>query len=185
MRNHQPKVKRTIQRSGTSSFGEKDLVSKMVHCCDMTYLKTRDFSTKLRPGQYFFFEHCFTNSNNLHRNAPPEVLNVRRGQPVELRVARRVDEDFVPPPKRPLAAFGGSGQRLGSPVPTIAGIASQTQSQSQRIPGSFPESRPGSEGAGSSAGTPSQQPRGTHQHFEVDFNEPTTSVQVRLADGTR
>lgn len=108
-------------------------------------------------------------------NAPPSILNVRVGQPVELRVARRTNEDYVPSPKRPLAAFEGGGQRLGSPVPTIAGNAGT--SSARRIPGAFPESSPASENTRLPA-----QPRA---HFEVDFNEPTTSVQIRLADGTR
>jgi UBX domain-containing protein 1 len=88
-------------------------------------------------------------------------------------VARRTNEDYVQPPKRPLAAFEGGGQRLGSPVPAIAGAAAQ----SQTVPGAFPDS-----GAASPAPR-SMEPRGGR--FEVDFNEPTTSVQVRLADGTR
>lgn len=104
-------------------------------------------------------------------HAPPAVLNVRLGQPVELRVARRINEDYVAAPKRPLAAFEGGGQRLGSPVPTIVGAAVP-----QTVPGAFPES--------SSTGTPRSGASGPGR-FEVDFNEPTTSVQVRLADGTR
>jgi len=106
-------------------------------------------------------------------HAPPAILNVRVGQPVELRVARRTEEDYVPSPKRPLAAFEGSGQRLGSPVPVIAGSAA-----SQHVPGAFPDSAP-------APATPNRSSEATRTHFEVDFNEPTTSVQVRLADGTR
>jgi len=108
-------------------------------------------------------------------NAPPSILNVRVGQPVELRVARRTNEDYVPSPKRPLAAFEGSGKRLGSPVPPIAG--STGSSSIRRIPGAFPES--------SSVSDNTRLPPQSRAHFEVDFNEPTTSVQIRLADGTR
>jgi UBX domain-containing protein 1 len=90
----------------------------------------------------------------------------------------------VPPPKRPLAAFEGTGQRLGSPVPAIAG-SSSSRSQSQNIPGAFPVSRPGSGSGAVSPSAPTQQAQAPRQHFEVDFNEPTTSVQVRLANGTR
>ncbi|KIJ23877.1 hypothetical protein M422DRAFT_782811 [Sphaerobolus stellatus SS14] len=35
--------------------------------------------------------------------APPEILDVRVGQLVELRVTRRLNEDYIPPPKCPLA----------------------------------------------------------------------------------
>jgi UBX domain-containing protein 1 len=51
------------------------------------------------------------------RRAPPSILNVQPGQPVELRVARRLNEAYVPPPTRPVAAFSGQGARLGSVVP--------------------------------------------------------------------
>jgi UBX domain-containing protein 1 len=57
----------------------------------------------------------------LYRRAPPSILNVAPGQPVELRVARRLNEDYVPPPAAPAAPFSGSGNRLGSVVPDITG----------------------------------------------------------------
>lgn len=41
------------------------------------------------------------------------LLNVRQDQPVDVRVARRLDEDYKPPPKKPAKPFSGSGQRLG------------------------------------------------------------------------
>ena len=40
-------------------------------------------------------------------------LNVSQDQPVDVRVARRLDEDYKPPPKQPSKPFSGSGQRLG------------------------------------------------------------------------
>jgi len=89
-------------------------------------------------------------------HAPPDILNVQVGQPVELRVARRVNEEYVPPPPRP---FGGSGNRLGAPVPEIT----------QSMPGALPT-------APTSTAPPA---------FELDPTKPSTSVQVRLADGTR
>lgn len=46
-------------------------------------------------------------------------MNVNVGQPVELRVARRTDEDYKPPPRRPGQAFEGTGNRLGAPVPDV------------------------------------------------------------------
>ena len=49
----------------------------------------------------------------MHRRAPLAWLNVRQGQPVDVRVARKLDEDYKPPPKQPPKPFSGSGQRLG------------------------------------------------------------------------
>ncbi|KAF8431708.1 SEP-domain-containing protein [Boletus edulis BED1] len=98
--------------------------------------------------------------------APVSVLNVRPGQPVEVVVSKRTDEDYVPE-KRP---FGGSGNRLGSPVPAVT----------TNMPGSFP--------TGPSAPAPAS--RSTERAsvttvFEVDQTQPMTTVQIRLADGTR
>ncbi|KAK7696522.1 hypothetical protein QCA50_001180 [Cerrena zonata] len=107
--------------------------------------------------------------------APPSVVGVEVGQPVELRVVKRLNEDYVPPPptSRP---FGGAGHRLGSPLP---GAVVDVDTS---MPGSFPgtsRSVPASSAAASAPGGSG----GTK--FEVDQTKPTTSVQVRLADGTR
>jgi len=114
-------------------------------------------------------------------HAPPSILNVRVGQPVELRVARRTNEEYVPPPKRAMAAFEGSGNRLGSPVPVISGAGdlNASASVSDAIPGAFPRA--------TSTSTDAAVPRAPNDApmFEVDQTAPTTSIQVRLADGTR
>ncbi|KAI6127014.1 ubiquitin-related domain-containing protein [Pisolithus sp. B1] len=108
--------------------------------------------------------------------APVSVLNVRPGQPVEVVVSKRVSEDYVPE-KRPAKAFSGSGVRLGSPVPTFVHGAST----SVTMPGSFPSA------SSSSAATRSPPPARERIDtlFSVDQTQPTTTVQVRLADGTR
>lgn len=99
-------------------------------------------------------------------------MNVLPGQPVELRVAKRMSEKYTPSPKRPVGAFGGSGHRLGSPVSPPA-----SETTALPVPGSFPTTSAGGiDGA--------QRPRMTTM-FEVDQTLPTTSVQIRLADGTR
>ncbi|CAO3608512.1 unnamed protein product [Cunninghamella blakesleeana] len=90
--------------------------------------------------------------------APLSLLNVQHGQPVDVRVAKRQDEDYVPPPKAPPKPFEGAGHRLGgssapSPVSTSPAISSNTTPSG---------SRP-----------------------EVDPNQPTTSLQIRLGDGSR
>ncbi|KDQ07832.1 hypothetical protein BOTBODRAFT_38519 [Botryobasidium botryosum FD-172 SS1] len=106
-------------------------------------------------------------------NAPPPVLNVEMGQPVELRVARRTEEEYVQQPKR-LQAFGGQGNRLGSPVPAVSGAGSTGS-----IPGAFPTA---SAGAGTAKG---EDRESVGMKFEVDQSLPSTSLQIRLADGTR
>jgi len=94
--------------------------------------------------------------------APPSILNVELGQPVELRIMKRLNENYVAP-KRSTSAFGGTGNRLGAPVPS-------TSSSPANIPGSFPadSSDVGRRNTG----------------FEVDRTLPTTRIQLRLADGT-
>ena len=63
--------------------------------------------------------------------APTSLLNVSSNQPVEVKVAQRMEEDYIEPPKT-LKSFSGSGNRLGSIV-TAPGPSSS-------IPGSFPTS---------------------------------------------
>ncbi|KAI8364704.1 uncharacterized protein BYT42DRAFT_165963 [Radiomyces spectabilis] len=96
--------------------------------------------------------------------APLSLLNVRHGQPVDVRVARRQDEDYIPPPKAPPKPFEGAGHRLGSP-------AAYTPPPS--APGAYPH-----EEASSSSSSSQVLP-------EADPSQPTTSVQIRLGDGSR
>ncbi|KAI8092500.1 uncharacterized protein BX664DRAFT_88744 [Halteromyces radiatus] len=90
--------------------------------------------------------------------APLSLLNVKHGQPVDVRVARRQDEDYVPPPKAPPKPFEGTGNRLGSPAPSSPSISSNTTAPA----------------AATTAAAP-----------EIDANLPITSVQIRLGDGSR
>lgn len=100
--------------------------------------------------------------------APPSILNVQEGEPVELNVTKRLEEEF-PTTRR---AFTGTGHRLGAPVPEVA-------SSSSSMPGAFPApaAAPSSSASGDSSNIVPK--------FEVDQSQPTTSVQIRLADGTR
>jgi SEP domain len=105
-------------------------------------------------------------------NAPPSILNIRVGQEVEVRIDKRTGEDYVEP--KGVRTFTGSGQRLGAPVPSVTSEGGSAAA----MPGSFPSS--------SDASTTSLPPRESMTtRFEVDQNLPTTSVQIRLADGTR
>jgi UBX domain-containing protein 1 len=90
------------------------------------------------------------------------VLNVRFGQRVDLQVARRLEEDYRPPPKKPAQPFSGSGNRLGSPAPNFSPAAP--------TPSVAPVPR--------SAVTPTPA-------FEVDTSQPVTSIQFRLGNGER
>lgn len=110
--------------------------------------------------------------------APPSILNVLPGQPVEVRVTRRTEEDYVSAPRR---GFAGSGSRIGGVVPESESASTST---SAGMPGGFPSSMTSI----STAPPPpsrARDPESVSTHFSVDQTKPTTSVQVRLADGTR
>ncbi|KAJ7884451.1 SEP-domain-containing protein [Mycena leptocephala] len=94
-------------------------------------------------------------------HAPPSILNVRIGQRVDVQVTKRTDEDYIPPKPKP---FSGTGNRLGAPVPAVSSSSAPAPSSSAQASTS------------SSVITP---------RFEVDQAQPTTSVQIRLADGTK
>lgn len=103
--------------------------------------------------------------------APISLMNVTPGQRVNLNVATRLSEEYVPPKR---GNFSGSGQRLGAPTPAA------TTGAVPLMPGSFPSGS--SSAASSSAGV---ERHNINTRFEVDQMQPTTSVQIRLADGTR
>lgn len=118
--------------------------------------------------------------NVISRHAPPAVLNVLPGQHVELRVTKRTDEDYVPP--KGTKTFGGSGHRLGAVVPDSYPGAGSSGAYSSAMPGSFPPG-PGVSIPIIETGAP-EKPAITPK-FEVDHTQPMTSIQIRLADGTR
>ncbi|KAH6902631.1 p47 protein isoform c [Coprinopsis sp. MPI-PUGE-AT-0042] len=95
-------------------------------------------------------------------DAPIELLNVERDQPVDLQIANKRNEDYTPPPQP--VAFRGSGNRLGAPVPAVASSSSQ---------------------AGPSSSAPAQPTSPPRTAFEVDQTQPTTNVQIRFADGSK
>ncbi|KAJ3566502.1 hypothetical protein NP233_g6969 [Leucocoprinus birnbaumii] len=125
--------------------------------------------------------------------APLHLLNVRHGQPVELRINPRQQEPYRPSPGSQI--FRGSGHRLGAPVPEPVAGASSSRSGSgaTSMPGSFPTASASSSGAAvslSGAAASSSTSEGSDRpsittRFQVDQSKPTTSIQVRLADGTR
>ena len=121
--------------------------------------------------------------NQFCSRAPPSILDVLPGQPVELRVSRRTEEDYVATPRR---GFAGSGNRLGGVVPESSAAPALAPIPQAGMPGAFPVAV-GTSSAASSTSQPARtrelESAGTR--FSVDQTKPTTSVQVRLADGTR
>ncbi|WOO80936.1 UBX domain-containing protein 3 [Vanrija pseudolonga] len=99
--------------------------------------------------------------------APVSLFNVSYDQPLELVVQQRTGEDYKPAPKvsKP---FSGGGNRLGSPVPAVAGAGSSSSSTAAAP-------TPAASTPAATA-TPS---------ITVDASKPATSVQLRLADGSR
>ncbi|KAJ2882140.1 protein phosphatase regulator [Coemansia aciculifera] len=96
----------------------------------------------------------------LQGRAPLDILNVRPGQQVEMKVTNRRDEDYVPPAQPPAQPFSGHGNRLGGIAPAITSSAA----------GHAPSSR-----SQVGAGRP----------ISLDQSQPVIQVQIRLADGTR
>ncbi|KAK6339442.1 hypothetical protein TWF718_008857 [Orbilia javanica] len=96
--------------------------------------------------------------------APLHLMGVLPGQPTDVNVHRKMDEDYVPPKKK-FVPFSGSGQRLGAPTPGFDGTSSSSPSTS------------------AAAVTAPAQP--APQTVTVDASAPTTNLQIRLGDGTR
>jgi len=99
-------------------------------------------------------------------HAPLEILNVERGQEVDVEVHPHKDEDYKQPKKK-YKPFSGSGQRLGSPTPGVT---------------STPPPAPA---AASSAAPAASSNAPAAPTVEVDSSVPTITLQIRLGDGTR
>jgi len=108
----------------------------------------------------------------MNGTAPHALLNVLPDQRVDLTLEDKRGEDYAP--SASARAWSGEGHRLGAPVPGDAG--------SSAMPGEFPAAAAAST---SSAPATTQDRDSVTTRFEVDQNLPTTSVQIRLADGTR
>ncbi|KAL8293351.1 hypothetical protein RQP46_000052 [Phenoliferia psychrophenolica] len=93
--------------------------------------------------------------------APLSLLKVRHDQPVELRIAKRLDEDWVRQPSAPVGPWGGEGRRLG------AEIDAPVSEEAPAVPAAERSSF------------------GQQTVFQVDPDAPTTNLQIRLRDGTR
>ena len=92
-------------------------------------------------------------------------------QPVELRVSKRVTEDYVAPPAGPARAFEGAGNRLGAPMPG----SSEAGSSGTTVPAA-----PEASSSGDSTDRPSLQTK-----WEVDRTQPTAQIRLRLPTNPR
>lgn len=96
--------------------------------------------------------------------APLSLMNVEPGQPADVNVFKRLDEDYIQPKQR-FVPFGGQGQRLGSVTPGE--------------PAHSPPPAPAAVVQPAAAAAPAT------AAVNVDASAPATSIQIRLGDGTR
>ncbi|TGZ85282.1 SEP-domain-containing protein [Ascodesmis nigricans] len=93
--------------------------------------------------------------------APLHLMNVEVGQTANVRVYKRFDQDYVPPKQKP---FSGAGQRLGDASTAPPAPAASQQTSTQPSVPMQPQNAP---------------------TVDLDSSAPTTSIQIRLGDGTR
>ena len=104
--------------------------------------------------------------------APLHLMNVQYDQPVDVKLQQHT-EKYRPLPKV-YKPFGGSGRRLGSPVPGDGSVAAAPPAAPAFAPASTTvTSRP--------AATSSSQPPTTG----ADESQPTLVLRIQLPDGTR
>ena len=94
--------------------------------------------------------------------APLHLMGVRPDQPIDVQLVKH-DDDYVAPPKK-YKPFSGSGHRLGSPVP---GTSTSTETATPAPPPAV---------ASATSAPPT---------VNVDASQPTLSLRIQLADGTR
>ncbi|KAJ1725605.1 protein phosphatase regulator [Coemansia erecta] len=144
-----------VDDSGDSS-GQHENVEGDVAMRELTFWRN-GFS--IGDGPLYNIEDP-TNRQNLDAilqgRAPLDVLNVRPGQQVEMKVTDRRGEDYVPPAQPPAQPFSGQGHRLGGVSPTAAATVADVA-------------------ASTTAG----------RDIILDPDQRTVQVQIRLADGSR
>lgn len=90
---------------------------------------------------------------------PPELAPADRNQPININLVRK-ETEYEPPPEPKYRAFQGSGRTLGG--------------TSDPSPAAVPTPGPSSSDAAAGTG-----------EWSVDENAPSTSIQLRLRDGSR
>lgn len=96
--------------------------------------------------------------------APLHLMGVRPDEPVDVQLIKH-DEEYKPQPKK-YKPFSGQGNRLGSPTPGPSGSSTSTTTSY-------------------AASTPAVAPAATPAAPEIDASQPTISLRVQLANGTR
>lgn len=96
--------------------------------------------------------------------APLHLMGVRPDEPVDVQLIKH-DEDYKPQPKK-YKPFGGQGNRLGSPTLGPSGTSTSTTTSY-------------------AASTPAVPPTTVLAEPEIDASQPTISLRVQLANGTR
>lgn len=96
--------------------------------------------------------------------APLHLMNVSHNAPVDVKLQQH-ETPYQAPPKK-YKPFGGSGRRLGSPVP---GDGSEASSSIAEVVSSEAPAAPAS----------------TAPTTDVDSSQPTVSIRIQLPDGTR
>ncbi|XP_035906696.1 NSFL1 cofactor p47 [Anopheles stephensi] len=112
------------------------------------------------PANREFFE-------SITRGEIPEELRSKGQTMFRVDLKDNRHEEYVKRSK-PFKAFGGSGQTLGSPVPPMATASSSSTTSSSSVTGSNEEN----------------EKRATEE-LALDSSQPTTMLQIRLADGSR
>jgi len=93
---------------------------------------------------------------------PAELRDRVAGGEVHVNMQDKREEEYVAPKKK-IKAFSGAGNMLGSPTPRIVSA-----------PAPAPTGSSSAEAAGPLQAT-----------FKIDESQPTTTIQIRLSDGTR
>ncbi|KAK7755124.1 protein phosphatase regulator [Diatrype stigma] len=104
--------------------------------------------------------------------APVHLMNVRPNEPLDVKLQQHA-ENWKPLPKV-YKPFGGSGRRLGSPVP---GDASAAASASASTTLSTPSTSNTAAAAPSAAAPPPSN--------AVNESQPTVSIRIQMPDGAR
>ncbi|WVN91160.1 uncharacterized protein L203_106414 [Cryptococcus depauperatus CBS 7841] len=105
--------------------------------------------------------------------APSVAFGVPFNTRCNVDIEEKRDRDYESP-KKVLRPFGGGGQRLGSAPPPGEAV-SNSESRGSEMPGALPST--------TTETTSQLQP--TTPSFDVDPSQPTTSIQIRFADGSR
>ncbi|XP_037068246.1 NSFL1 cofactor p47-like [Pollicipes pollicipes] len=100
---------------------------------------------------------------------PLELIREAQGGEVHLDMEDHRHEDYEKPKAKP-KPFSGRGHVLGSPAPAVVGAPAPAASAAA---------------AAASAGDPAASEAAARAALGLDEAQPTTSVQVRLADGSR